>query len=172
MDSSRNFMDSPGRNHRGTQAMGSPSFSRHRRRWARHYLVITSFVFQFFFFFVCAIVIYLFKRNPYSFLFMRFSFLFPLFYGVRWSGFGLILSNFWHIATPSFGLWFFASTGNVTGKNHGYCNLTSELSVFNEGQVFPTVGLKPNVFSFLVSKRISLLPCSLSWCHSFKMCDQ
>ncbi|KAL3592552.1 hypothetical protein D5086_011192 [Populus alba] len=32
MDSSRNFMDSPGRNYRGTQPMGSPSFSRHRRR--------------------------------------------------------------------------------------------------------------------------------------------
>ncbi|XP_061971232.1 exocyst complex component SEC5A-like isoform X1 [Populus nigra] len=32
MDSSRNLMDSPGRNYRGTQAVGSPSFSRHRRR--------------------------------------------------------------------------------------------------------------------------------------------
>ncbi|KAG6774330.1 hypothetical protein POTOM_021683 [Populus tomentosa] len=32
IDSSRNFMDSPGRNYRGTQPMGSPSFSRHRRR--------------------------------------------------------------------------------------------------------------------------------------------
>ncbi|CAK7346787.1 unnamed protein product [Dovyalis caffra] len=32
MDSPRNYMDSPGRNYRGAQAMGSPSFSRHRRR--------------------------------------------------------------------------------------------------------------------------------------------
>ncbi|KAJ6939066.1 exocyst complex component SEC5B-like [Populus alba x Populus x berolinensis] len=32
MDSPRSYMDSPGRNHRGSQAMGSPGFSRHRRR--------------------------------------------------------------------------------------------------------------------------------------------
>ncbi|KAB5568487.1 hypothetical protein DKX38_002280 [Salix brachista] len=32
MDSPRSYMDSPGRNYRGTQAMGSPGFSRHRRR--------------------------------------------------------------------------------------------------------------------------------------------
>ncbi|KAG6784047.1 hypothetical protein POTOM_009730 [Populus tomentosa] len=32
MDSPRSYMDSPGRNYRGSQAMGSPGFSRHRRR--------------------------------------------------------------------------------------------------------------------------------------------
>uniref|UniRef100_A0A6N2KLS4 Exocyst complex component SEC5 n=1 Tax=Salix viminalis TaxID=40686 RepID=A0A6N2KLS4_SALVM len=32
MDSPRSYMDSPGRNYRGTQATGSPGFSRHRRR--------------------------------------------------------------------------------------------------------------------------------------------
>jgi len=78
MDSSRNFMDSPGRNHRGTQAMGSPSFSRHRRRWARHYLVITSFVFQFFFFCMCNCNIFIQKKSlffPLHEIFLLISFI-------------------------------------------------------------------------------------------------
>jgi len=56
--------------------------------------LLGNYKFCFSFFFLCAIVIYLFKRNPYSFLFMRFSFLFPLFYGVRCSGFGLYSAQF------------------------------------------------------------------------------
>ena len=34
----------------------------------------------------------------------------------------------------------------MTRKNHGYCNLASELYVFNEGQVFTTVAETECVF--------------------------